>query len=177
MTPSCKKDEISTIDPADTTATVTLTTNGAAITTTMGQSTLIHIPFEQHIWTKLNLINNAGANRLTLTIWNHDVQNPPIGGVKSKKYYPNTGFGTHFTNPSGGYWSDACDAEWKTDTKTYLTDCWSDKSSYIEITSCDNYAKKVSGNFSFFVRESSNASDTLRLSGTFKNQPYSVMNK
>lgn len=175
--PSCKKEETSTIDPADTATTFTLTSNGTAVALTMGQSSLTHIPFEKHIWTKLDLTANAGANQLTLTIWNHDAQNPPMGGIKSKKYYPNTTYGTHFMTSNGGDWSDACDAQWIKDTKTYLTDCWSDKSSYIEITSCDNYAKKVSGNFSFFAKETSDGTDTLRLSGTFKNFHYSVMNK
>jgi hypothetical protein len=177
--PSCKKEETSTIDPADTAATFTLTSNGTAVATTMGQSTLTHILYEQHIWTKLNLVSNAGADQLTLTIWNPDLQNPPMGGVKSKKYYPNISYGTHFmaSSASGGYWSDGCDAEWIKDTKTYLTDIGSDKSSYIEITSCDNYAKKVSGNFSLFVKKAPYVADTLRLSGTFKNIHYSVMNK
>jgi hypothetical protein len=175
---SCKKDDGEAL-PEDTTASFTLLSNGNSISTSMGNCSLSYQVYEGHVWTQLDLVANSGANSLTLTINNFDAQNPPLGGVKVKKYYPNTAFSTQYpdTSVTGGYLVDFGGATWLFNSKIYVSPLDAQKTDFVEVTSCDNYGKKVSGSYRFTVKDSGNPNDSLILSGYFKNQNYVVLNK
>lgn len=174
---SCKKD-VDDVVTEDTTATFVLLSNGNAVTATTGRHSLVYIVSEGHIWNRLDLIANSGTNIFTISIINFDAQNPPLGGVKTKKYFPNAAFSNQYPDNSvdGGFLIDFGRATWLFNSKMYGCSTTAQRTDFVEITSCDNYGKKVSGNFRFTVKDSGNPNDSLILSGYFNNQNYVVLN-
>jgi len=175
--PSCKKEETSTVNAADTATTFTFVSNGSAVNATIGRNTLTYFTEGGHIGRRLNIIGQSGANQLTLTATCWDFQNPPIGGFKVKKYFANTLYSVSLTTPSAVVLSDMGKATWQIDVKTYVHSPLANNSEFIEITACNENTKKVSGNYKFTLKEMSNANDSLIISGTFQNQTYIVANK
>ncbi len=172
---SCKKDEPEVI-PVDTSATFVLLSNGNNVNTTMGNSQMIYFVSSGRVWNQLELVANSDQNKLMLTVQNFDAQNPPMGGVRTKKYYPNPDFASRIY-VDNGYITDYGGTSWFVNSKLYQSTNTSDRNSFLEITACDNYAKKVSGNFRFTVKDAGNPNDSLILSGYFNNQKYVVINK
>lgn len=175
--PSCKKDDTSNVTTVDTTATLSFLSNGSAVTATMGRNTLSYVAEAGHIGRILNIVAQSGTNQLTLLAKCWDFQNPPMGGFKVKKYFANPLYCTTMTFPGPILLSDMGSAIWQVAAKTYMYSPSANNSEFVEITACNTSSKKISGSFKFTVKEMSNASDSLIISGAFANQPYIVVNK
>lgn len=172
---SCKKDVVEVI-PEDTTPEFVFLSNGNSVSTSMGFCSLTHISNNGTIWTQLELVANFGANSFRIKIFNIDVQNPPMGGVKTKIYYSNPEYANEYL-VNGISINDACIAVLNFNSKVYQSTVNSSRTDNVQITSCDNIAKKVSGNYRFTVKDIGNPNDSLILSGYFNHQNYVVINK
>lgn len=175
--PSCKKEETSTVNAADTATTFTMVSNGAAVNATIGRNTLAYFVQDGHVGRRLTIIGQSGADQLSLVATCWDFQNPPMGGFKAKKYFANTAYSVSLTTPSATVLYDMGSAIWQKDAKIYTYSPAANNSEFIEITSCNENAKKVSGNYKFTLKEITNINDSLIISGTFQNQTYIVVNK
>jgi len=175
--PSCKKEETSTVNAEDTATSFSFVSNGTAVNANIGRNTLTFMSQEGHVGRRLEVVANAGTNQLIVSALCWDFQNPPLGAIKTKKYYPNPLYGTSITTPSTVVLTDMGAAVWIIDTKTYLCSGSANNSEFVEITKCDNGSKKISGSFKFTIKEMTNLNDSLIISGSFKNQPYIVVNK
>ncbi len=172
---SCKKEEVDKNVLEDTVSTFSFLINGAATETVMDKHSLTHKIMEGRVFKQLDIVANSGANKLTLTAICGDFQNPPNGGVKTKKYFSNPIFATSIQTANGPL-SDFGGAIWFVNSKSYVSSTSVNNSEFIEISSCDVISKKVSGKFIFTVKDLANANDSISILGEFKNQKYTVVN-
>lgn len=172
---SCKKDEVEVVLEGVAPEFV-LFSNGNSVNITKGSNMLSYKLQDERVGSQIDLVVNSGENRFALSILSFDAQSSQIGRIKEKKYLPNSRFGSHF-NIADGSISDYGLGTWFFDSKMYVCPLDVQRTDFVEITSFDNYGKKVSGNFRFTVKDIGNPNDSLILSGYFINQNYEVLNK
>ncbi len=172
---SCKK-EVDEIIPEDTTSTFVLLSNGNSVSTVMGNNRMFYFVNSGRVFNQMELVANSGVNQLVLVVQNFDAQNPPMGGIRCKKYFPNPDYASRIFVDEGVI-TDYGGVSWVINSKLYQSTNTADRNSFLDITACDNYAKKVNGNFRFTVKYPANLNDSLILSGYFNNQKYVVINK
>jgi hypothetical protein len=174
---SCKKDETSTINPADTAVAFSLSSNWVAQAVTITSIQMKYYTEDAHIKRELDIYGKSGDNYFGMAVVCWDFQNPPMGGVKLKKYFTNPNFGNFITTPTPTTLVDGSAAIWYNTQKSYVNRSDGPNNEFIEITKCDNTGKKISGNFNILLKNSADANDMITLTGTFTNQTYSVLNK
>jgi hypothetical protein len=120
-----------------------------------------------------------GVHKLRIVITNWDFQNPPENGIKVKTYNTNTNViqGPDQECASSGNW-------WPCDKASVLFSRYgynyssesieNEPNGQVTITDSDTNELMVSGNFDFLVLLP-NSQEKLRMTGTFTNQKYAIL--